>query len=189
LHDRMNQPGDVIVVDYDPEWPRVFDALQSSLWRAVADVATAIEHIGSTSVPGLAAKPIIDMDVVVPDGGIGIGIARLRELGYEHQGNLGIPQREAFKRPPEAPRHHLYLCPSSSPALANHLAVRDYLRANPSAALAYGELKKRLAREHARDIDGYIEGKTSFLVGILREVGFAEGAIVEIERMNRKPPR
>ena len=179
--------NDVIVLDYDPNWPHVFEALRSPVWRAVSDIAISVEHVGSTSVPGLAAKPVIDMDVVVPDTNVTAGITRLSALGYRHQGDLGIPGREAFGRPPDSPRHHLYLCPSSSPALANHLTIRDYMRANPLAARAYGDLKKRLAREYPDDIDGYIEAKTDFLVGVLRRAGFSEDALAEIERMNEKP--
>ena len=102
---------------------------------------------------------------------------------------MGVPQREAFRRPPGSPRHHLYLCPSTSPALANHLAIRDHLRANPSEAQAYGDLKKRLAIDFANDIDGYVEAKTTFLVAILRKVGFPTEALAEIERINRRPAR
>jgi len=181
--------GEVIVVDYDPGWRRVFEEIRSSVLAGVSDIAIAIEHVGSTSVPGLAAKPVIDMDVVVADSDMETGIGRLTALGYEHRGDLGIQGREAFGRPSGSPRHHLYLCPSGSPALANHLAIRDYLRRNASAASAYGELKKHLAREFPRDIDGYIEAKTGFIVGVLRKVGFPEDTLAEIERMNMRPQR
>jgi len=177
----------VIVVDYDPQWPHVFEALRAPIWRAVADIAISIEHVGSTSVPGLAAKPVIDMDVVVPEGRVSAGIARLTTLGYQHEGELGVPNREAFRSPSGAARHHLYLCPSTSLALANHVAIRDHLRANPSVARAYGDLKKRLALEFAHDIDGYVEAKTSFLVGILRQIGFSENDLAEITGVNRLP--
>lgn len=177
---------EILVRDYDPRWPEVFEELRSSLFSALADVATSIEHVGSTSVPGLASKPVIDMDVVVPFDRVATGIARITALGYVHRGDLGVPQREAFDPPHGAAPHHLYLCPVGSSALANHLAIRDYLRAHPSAAQAYGSLKKRLAREFAGDIDGYVEAKTGFLVAILRQMGFPEERIAEIERVNRK---
>ena len=175
---------DVIVLDYDPEWPRVFEELRVRVWDAVSEIAMSIEHVGSTSVPGLAAKPVVDMDVVVPDAEVVPAVARLNTLGYEHRGDLGIAGREAFARPPDSPPHHLYLCPAGSPALANHLAIRDYMRANTFAARAYGDLKKRLAREHPTDIDAYIEGKTDFLVGVLQELGFATETLDEIQRLN-----
>jgi GrpB-like predicted nucleotidyltransferase (UPF0157 family) len=181
--------SDVVVVDYDPSWPALYESLRATVWNAVADVAIAIEHVGSTSVPGLAAKPVIDIDVVVPEHAVSVGIARLVALGYEYRGDLGVPQREAFRRPPGSPAHNVYLCPSTSPALANHLAIRDHFRANPSEARSYGELKKRLALNFARDIDGYVEAKTTFLVAILRKRGFSEETLAEIERINRRPTR
>jgi GrpB-like predicted nucleotidyltransferase (UPF0157 family) len=174
----------VVIVDYDPNWPRVFDQLRHNIWSAVSDFALAIEHVGSTAVPGLASKAVVDMDVVVRDDALTTGIARLATLGYVHRGNLDISGREAFYAPAELPRHHLYLCPESSPALWNHLVIRDYLRLNADVAARYGALKKQLARQHANDIDAYIEGKTPFLISILRETGFPDIHITEIERMN-----
>lgn len=177
----------IIVVDYDPAWPEIFERLKSAIWPTVADIAISIEHVGSTAVPGLAAKSVIDIDVVVPASQVAPGIGRLQALGYEHRGERGVPQREAFGRPSGSPAHHLYLCPPTSPALANHLAIRDHLRANPEAALAYGDLKRRLALDFSDDMDGYIAAKTTFLTAILRERGFSEEALAEIEQINRRP--
>ncbi len=177
----------VVVLDYDPSWPEVFEKLRLRVSGALSDIATVIEHVGSTSVPGLAAKPVIDMDVVVDPQEVPVGIAKLSELGYKHRGDLGISGREAFRPPVGSPKHHLYLCPSDSPALANHLAIRDYLRTNPSAVKTYGQLKIRLAQEFPQDIDGYVEAKTDFLIRVLRRVGLPEDALAEIEQMNAKP--
>jgi GrpB-like predicted nucleotidyltransferase (UPF0157 family) len=179
--------GQVTVVDYDPNWPRLFETLSAPISELLAGVAISIEHVGSTAVPGLAAKPVIDIDVVVLPPDVSTGIARLQGFGYQHLGDRGVPQREAFRRPPGSAVHHLYLCPSTSPALANHLAIRDHLRANPPAARAYGALKKRLAIDFAHDVDGYVEAKTAFLVAILRQRGFHDDVLSEIERINRRP--
>lgn len=179
----------IVVVDYDPGWPSQFEALRSVLLGAVEDLALSIEHVGSTSVPGLAAKPVIDIDVVVPAKGVASAIDRLTAIGYEHLGDLGIPEREALKRPKASAAHNLYVCPQNSQALANHLAVRAYLRGHADAARRYGELKKRLACDYSDDIDGYVEGKSKFLLGILGEMGFAPAALADIERMNRKRQR
>ena len=120
----------------------------------MADLATAIEHVGSTAVPGLAAKPIIDLTVVVPTHAeVAAAIERLSTLGYVHRGSLGIDGREAFDADARLPRHHLYLCARDSVALANHLTVRDYLRRHPETADEYGALKKRLAQAFPHDID------------------------------------
>ncbi|HKJ03147.1 MAG TPA: GrpB family protein [Longimicrobiales bacterium] len=174
----------VVVVDYDPAWPRIFEQLRAPVLEALGDVALSIEHVGSTSVPGLAAKPVIDIDVVVAEGAVAGAIKHLATLGYSHRGDLGVPTREAFQRPMGLPRHHLYLCPATSPALANHLAVRDHLRAHPVEAAAYGALKKRLAGDFPHDIDGYMAGKTDFLVGVLRKARFDADALDEVVRLN-----
>lgn len=175
-----------VVVDYNPEWPGLFEELRRPLVRGLRDGALRIEHVGSTSVPGLAAKPIIDMDVVVAENGVVAGISMLAELGYVHRGDLGIPQREAFTSPAGTVPHHLYLCPVHSQALANHLAVRNHLRRNAKVAAAYGDLKKRLVIECGGDSASYGEAKTAFLVSLLRDLGFSESRILDIEIMNRR---
>jgi len=180
----------VVVVDYDPEWPEIFEALRARVWEAVGDFAAGIDHIGSTSVPGLAAKPIIDMSVVVGSSEyVPLAIERLAGLGYVHRGNLGIEGREAFSNPPGLPAHHLYLCPSGSLGLINPLKLRDYLRVHPEAAAAYGALKKSLASKFPEDIDSYVSGKTDFILKILREIGFSADQLDAIARANGKPPQ
>ena len=103
-----------------------------------------------------------------------------------HRGDLGIKGREAFANPDGLPRHNLYLCPRDSVALANHLALRDYLRTHPEAVREYGELKKRLAQRFPDDIDSYIDGKTTMLLTMLRATGFPAEQLQQIERVNRK---
>jgi GrpB-like predicted nucleotidyltransferase (UPF0157 family) len=176
----------VIVVAYDPAWPALFERIRASVWPAVHDLATAIEHVGSTSVPGLAAKPIVDLDVVVPTDRVPAVIDRLASLGYEHLGDLGIQGREAFRPPARSPEHHLYVCPPDSPGLANHLAFRDQLRRSPQLADAYGALKTRLAAQFAHDLDAYAVAKTEFIVDVLRQAGFPEDRLRQIERGNRR---
>jgi GrpB-like predicted nucleotidyltransferase (UPF0157 family) len=176
----------VVVVDYDAEWPRLFEKRRTAIWPAVADVALRIEHVGSTSVPGLAAKPIVDMTIVVARrDDVAVAIARLATLGYHHKGNLGIEDREAFDEPPDLPRHNLYVCPEGTLGVVNQVAVRDYLRAHPDAARRYGELKKRLAEQFPNDIDGYVFGKTDFILDVLRRAGLTEEQLASIERVNR----
>ena len=177
------------VVDYDPTWPDIFEDLRRRVWAVVGDFALAIEHVGSTSVPGLAAKPIIDASVVVKSSDdVPRSIDRLATLGYVHLGDLGVEGREAFQAPADLPAHHLYVCPAGSLALSNHIALRDYLRAHPDVARQYGELKKQLAAEFHDDIGGYVAGKTTFIVSILREVGFSPEQLESIKAVNRKPP-
>src|ERR1700744_4662012 len=90
----------VVVVEYDPGWPALFEFFRGRIVTALGGLATAVEHVGSTAVPGLAAKPIIDMDVLLVSGdALPTTIERLATLGYVHQGDLGIPDREAFRTP------------------------------------------------------------------------------------------
>jgi len=178
----------VVVVDYDEEWPRRFEKLRARIWPVVSDAAIRIEHVGSTAVPGLAAKPIIDMTIVV--GGrsdVPLTIKRLATLGYRHRGNLGIEDREAFDHRPDLPQHNLYLCPEGTIGVVNQLAVRDYLRAHPDDACHYGNLKRRLAVEFSTDIDSYVFGKTGFILDVLRRVGLTDEQLASIERVNRRP--
>jgi GrpB-like predicted nucleotidyltransferase (UPF0157 family)/GNAT superfamily N-acetyltransferase len=188
--DSSEKMARIVVVDYDPAWPATFESLRTKVWAAVHDVAMSIEHVGSTSVPGLAAKPIIDMTVIVPSAAdIARTIERLTTIGYLYRGNLGIEGREAFHNPPQSPAHHLYVCPAGSLGLLNPLEFRDYLRLHPDVAQAYGELKKMLAHRFPNDIDSYSDGKTTMIVGILKELGFSTNQLESIERANRKPPQ
>ena len=177
----------IVVVEYDPNWPKVFEQLRLAIWPAVSDLTVSVEHVGSTAVPGLAAKSIIDISVVVPTvAEVPVAIDRLAVLGYVHRGNLGVEGREAFRAPASMPRHHLYLCPRDSLALRNHLAVRDRLRAHPELAKQYGDLKKRLAGQHSDDVDAYTEGKTEAILRILEAAGFRSDELGTIERLNRR---
>jgi GrpB-like predicted nucleotidyltransferase (UPF0157 family) len=158
----------VVVVDYDPTWADVFEALRKQVSGVLGDTASAIEHIGSTSVPGLAAKPIIDIDVLLASESVlPEAITRLARLGYVHQGDLGIPEREAFLTPAGAPAHYLYVCPPQSREFQRHVAFRDYLRAHRVEAKAYGDLKKALALQFRDDREAYMAGKDGLVKEIL----------------------
>jgi GrpB-like predicted nucleotidyltransferase (UPF0157 family) len=158
------------VMDYNPEWPDHFSLLRDRIWACVRDLAIRIEHVGSTAVVGLAAKPIIDLDIVIAGrGDLASVVARLGGLGYEHRGNLGIRDREAFRAPENQPAHHLYVCSQDSLALSNHIVFRDHLRAHPADAAAYSMLKRQLAEVCGGDIDCYVDGKTDFILSILAQ--------------------
>ena len=178
----------IVVTRYDPQWAAAFAAIRDYLWPAIHDVVQAIEHVGSTAVPGLAAKPIIDIDVVrAPDQPIDVVAARLEPLGYVHLGTLGIVGRDAFRQHNTLPPHHLYVCPAGSLGLRNHLALRAYLREHPDAVHAYSERKRQLAAMFPDDIARYVAGKTDLIIAPLREAGLPADDLVEIERANRLP--
>jgi GrpB-like predicted nucleotidyltransferase (UPF0157 family) len=158
----------VVIVDYDPSWPATFQRLRDRLAATLGPLAVAIEHVGSTAVPGLAAKPIIDLDVVIADrADLPAVIQRLQPLGYHHEGDLGVPGRQAFTTPAGAPPHHLYVCAVGAAALDRHLAFRDALRADPAAAGAYGDLKRSLAARLSHDRVAYTEAKSAFVERVL----------------------
>jgi GrpB-like predicted nucleotidyltransferase (UPF0157 family) len=160
------------VVDYDPRWPKAFEEIAARIRPAVSNVALAIEHVGSTSVPGLAAKPIIDIDIVVDAASVRTATQGLTAIGYSHQGDLGVPGREGFQHGCGAP-HNLYVFVEGSPHLRNHLVLRDRLRADPEAARKYGALKRNLAQRFPGDIDAYVAGKSALILQILGAAGLS----------------
>lgn len=162
---------DIVVVDYDTAWTDWFEELRRLVWPQVRDVALRVEHVGSTSVAGLAAKPIIDIDVVVAaEGQIRPVISALARLGYRWQGDLGVPGRQAFRPSPEIeselPAHHLYVVVDGSRPYLDHVLLRDLLRSDASARSRYAALKRRNAELAGGDIDVYLAAKAG-LVGEL----------------------
>ena len=166
------------IAEYSPAWAETFADLSRILESALGRLALGIEHVGSTSVPGLGAKPIIDLDVVIESpGDLPSVVEALGAVGYSHRGDLGIPGREAFGRDDasvprdgtgrEWPAHHLYVCAQDSEALRKHLELRDYLRSHAGSAAQYEKLKRELARRFPHDIDSYVEGKREFIENIL----------------------
>lgn len=167
---------EIVVVDHDPAWRSWFERVEGYVWPAVADVAVRVDHVGSTSVPGLAAKPIIDIDVVVAsDADVSTAIERLATAGYRWRGDLGIDGREAFRPPPDAdlPPHHLYLVVDQSRPHLDHVLLRDLLREDPDARTAYGELKRRNAG--LGDMDAYLAGKAGLVAELLTRARAARG--------------
>ncbi|MBY0414026.1 MAG: GrpB family protein [Bdellovibrionales bacterium] len=154
------------------------------------DFAVSIEHVGSTSVLGLAAKPVIDMDIIIPDMSfLEKAIERLRRIGYEYRGNLGIVDREAFKSKSPLIKHNLYVCPQASVALKNHICLRDTLRAYPNLRDEYSSLKQELALKYPDSIDDYVEGKTDFILKILARNGLSSDRLEEIRKANLAPKK
>lgn len=161
----------VVVVPYDPAWPATFSLLRDRIAPVLGPLAVGIEHVGGTAVPGLDAKPIVDIDVVIRHADDIPEVAtRLATLGYAHLGDLGIIGREAFRATPDLPRHHLYVCAAGAITLQAHLSLRDALRADAELAAEYAALKRGLAERHRGDRDAYSEGKSAFIASVLRAV-------------------
>lgn len=160
----MNDSENTIeIVEYDPSWSDEFQIYASELHSVLGRLAMSIEHIGSTSVVGMAAKPIIDIDVVISSRILlEETINKLSSINYVHEGNLGIPGREVF-RCNNQKRQHLYVCSVDTPNLHNHLIFRDYLKTHPDDVLAYSELKQRLALQYRNSRNLYTVSKTKFI--------------------------
>jgi GrpB-like predicted nucleotidyltransferase (UPF0157 family) len=164
---------------YDSNWETTFLEMKKIYENTLGDLVIVIEHVGSTSVPGISAKPILDIDIVIKDASnLTIVNEILAKLGYIHQGNLGIDGRESFRalnsRAPLDDKgtrwmdHHLYVCTQNSRELYRHLAFRNYLRSHPIAAKAYETIKVELATS-VKTREEYTEGKTAFVEMILQK--------------------
>ena len=163
----------VVVEPYDEGWKQNFIDIKAELLDALGELALRIEHVGSTSVPGLSAKPIIDIDIVIKDYSVfDEVVSELGKIGYRHEGNLGIAGREAFKYDGKEhlKRHHLYVCPEDSPELKRHIAFRDYLRSNPKDVREYSRIKEEGAALYPYDIEKYIAHKSPVIERIYNEI-------------------
>ena len=164
----------VVVLPYDEQWKHDFLQIKAELANVLGQLAIEIEHVGSTSVQGLSAKPIIDIDIVIKDyNGLENVISALEKIGYQHEGNLGITGREAFTYDGKEHlrKHHLYVCPEDSQELRRHIAFRDYLKTHPDAVREYSRIKAEGAELYPDDIDRYIEHKSPFIEKIYAEIG------------------
>ena len=166
LDDRFDPA--IRIVDHDPKWPALASAEIRRIEERLGPVAARVEHVGSTAVPGLAAKPIMDLQ---------LSVARidplepyrepLERLGYLFVPHPAFPDFHFFALPAERPRtHHLHVCEAGSEHERRHLAVRDFLRAHPDEAANYGALKGKLAADRPEDRLAYIEGKAPYMAAL-----------------------
>jgi len=153
----------VVVLPYDAKWKSDFENIRQEIENAIGDLIVVVEHVGSTSVDGLSAKPCIDIDVVIKDYSVFDNVIdKLESIGYIHEGNLGIEDREAFKYldKPHLQTHHLYVCPQQSKELNRHITFRDFLRKTPEAVKKYGAVKEMAAQLFPDDVEKYIAYKS-----------------------------
>jgi GrpB-like predicted nucleotidyltransferase (UPF0157 family) len=171
---KQERAAKVVVLPYDAAWKCAFEAIRSEIADALGALAIGIEHVGSTSVEGLSAKPCIDVDVVIRDrSDLDAVVRRLGAIGYFHEGDLGIKDREAFKYSdkPHLMKHHLYVCPQNSKELQRHLTFRDFLRSNREAAGKYSAVKETAAKLFPDDMDGYIAYKSPCIEDLYKRCG------------------
>ncbi|MDP2425532.1 MAG: GrpB family protein [bacterium] len=190
------QTKEVVVVPYQDIWKEQFHFLALMLSSIVKPYAQAIEHVGSTSIVGCFAKPIIDVDIIVRQFHFDSIKNVIEDQGYVFRGDLGIPQRYAFSGPDVGFKYHLYVCIDEAPSLKEHLLLRNYLLTHELASDAYSTLKQQLATTYRFDIDSYIDGKSAFIQDTLIEARkhspinrpMMERDIVEVRDLMKKYP-
>jgi GrpB-like predicted nucleotidyltransferase (UPF0157 family) len=156
----------VIVVPPDPAWADAFDVAARELAESLGDNLLAVHHIGSTAIPGIWAKPVIDLMPVVRDiARVDERVEAMQALGYESMGEYGIPGRRYFRRDGTdgLRTHNVHAFQHDLPHVARHLAFRDFMRAHPELARQYSDLKRHLAARHPLDIEAYMDGKDAFI--------------------------
>jgi len=152
------------VVAYDPGWPERFQIEREAISAVLGNEITRVHHIGSTAVPGLAAKPTIDILLEVEDvNALDRHNAAMERLGYTPEGEFGIPGRRYFRKGDQHRTHHVHAFNAGSPDAIRHIAFRDYLIAYPQVAKKYGDLKHRCTRDCDNDIDKYMNMKRDFI--------------------------
>ena len=164
----------VVVVPYEEGWKTAFEKIKNEIEAEIGDLVLGIEHVGSTSVEGMSAKPCIDMDVIIKDYSVFDEIVgKLGAIGYIHEGDLGIRSREAFKytNKPHLMKHHLYVCPQDSEELHRHIIFRDFLRQNIEAVKEYSSVKEKAAELYPNDIDQYIAYKSPCIEELYKKCG------------------
>jgi GrpB-like predicted nucleotidyltransferase (UPF0157 family) len=160
---------EVRISNYDTQWPYLFSCIEHELREQLGALVLAIEHVGSTAVPGLAAKPIIDIEVVIASAYQFPTVKeRLERFGYIHRGPCGVPDREVFRCVIDLPFHHLYVSEMDTRPLNEHLRFRNALRQNPELASEYAALKRVLADRYRHDRDAYTEAKTGFIRSVIQ---------------------
>lgn len=163
---------------HQPHWQTDFLRIQALLLDALDGHGASVLHVGSTAVPGLAAKPILDIDIVFPaEVTLQQVEARLAGLGYAHMGDQGITEREVFKRLPaqahpvlDTIAHHLYACPTHSRELARHVTFRDHLIAHPEARQGYEDLKQEIALLVGQDRKRYAALKETMAKAFIEDI-------------------
>jgi GrpB-like predicted nucleotidyltransferase (UPF0157 family) len=163
---------EVCVVEYDPEWSRAYEKEKSALLEDISSIILGIEHIGSTSVPGLCAKPLIDMVVGVSDlADAELLQEALEKRGYEYRGGQGREDRILYAKGPREKRTHmLHVVVHNMEEWNRLIAFRDHLRNNPEVAQHYEKLKRELAEKYPKNRDMYTSGKNDFIHQVLNTI-------------------
>lgn len=161
----------VVITEYDPEWVNLFNKEKELIEKLFKNVSLQIEHVGSTAVPGLAAKPIVDIMIGVDGFEIGRSLVKpLKDIGYHYVSELekDMPERLfLFRGSSDGHSHHIHITQPTTDFWIDHILFRDYLCKYPSVAQAYGNLKMKLAQQHHTDRVAYGHAKTDFIEDVL----------------------
>lgn len=172
----INTPRKIEVVEYDKSWPAMFESEADRIKHAMGSNCIEVHHIGSTSIPGLCAKPIIDLLPVVKDiQEVDKAKLAMESIGYEAKGEYGI----AFRRYFQKETHHIHVYQEGDPEISRYLKFRDWMRSHPSDAENYGKLKMELAKKFPHDILGYCNGKDAFVAKLDAKSGFDGWRVVK----------
>ena len=164
----------VVVLPYDVAWKSEFEKIKEEIEESLGNLIIGVIHVGSTSVEGMSAKPCIDIDVIIEDYSVFTAVVDgLSAIGYIHEGDLGITDREAFKYSGKEhlQMHHLYVCPKHSEELRRNITFRDFLKSNPEAVKRYSLIKEKAAKLFPNDIDGYVKYKSPCIEELYKECG------------------
>ena len=185
----------LLLEPYNPQWKANFEHLRQTLLQLLNGLPVTIEHVGSTSIPGMYAKPILDIDIILHQQEFFSAVStRLEEAGYRNKGEQGIAERFAFAQTNSFTpatglkerwqEHHLYVCFSGSLALKNHLLFRNTLLQQPELATQYAQLKRELVNEAGMTRGIYNQRKTDFVLSVLALNGFTKEELLEIKKAN-----
>jgi len=162
------QSGVVEIVPYQTDWPRLYEQEKQRIIAAIGAHVLLVQHVGSTAIPGMPSKPIIDIGIAVHKfEEAQVCISPMQALGYEYKGEFGIPRRHYFIKG-EPRTHHVHMVEKDSDDWQNMILFRDHLRAHPDAARDYADLKRRLASEYCTDRGRYTNEKSPFIQKVLK---------------------
>ena len=163
---RAPAPAPIVLAPHDAAWAHEFAREAQLIERALGDILVDLQHIGSTAIPGIVAKPVIDLlGAVTSIAALDAATPHLESLGYEALGEFGLAGRRYFRKDNAAGvrTHQLHAYAAGSPDFQRHMDFRDYLRAHDDVARAYASLKQDLARQSEGDMRAYSKGKTQFI--------------------------
>ena len=158
------------VVSYNPNWKEMYKEESEKIKNVLSDIIIDIHHIGSTAIPGIKAKSVIDILVEVKDiEGVDQYNHKMRELGYEVMGEYGIPKRRFFRKGENNRTHHIHIFQAGNEEIGRHINFKEYLIARPDKAREYSKLKEKLANKYNYDVENYTNGKSDFIKEIDRK--------------------